>query len=259
MKNKLTIVKAGGLIINDDSLIKVFLENFSKIDGKKIMVHGGGNIASNYMRRLGIDPKMINGRRITDLETLDIAMMTYAGLINKKIVAKLQQLNCNALGLSGADGNIIRSKIREFKEIDFGFVGDIICINDQLILKLLDSKLVPILCSLSHDGAGQILNTNADSIASSLAIEMSKHFDVTLKYCFDKPGLLTDINKPDSIKKHIIKSDYEKLKKDRIIVDGMIPKIENCFFALENGVKEIFIGNQNIINDVKNCTKITLS
>ena len=119
---------------------------------------------------------------ITDLETLDIAMMIYAGLINKKIVAKLQQLNCNALGLSGADGNIIKSKIREFKEIDFGFVGDIIYINDQLILKLLDSKLVPPLCSLSHDGAGQILNTNADSIASSLAIEMSKHFDVTLKY-----------------------------------------------------------------------------
>ena len=135
MKNKLTIVKVGGLLINDDSLIKIFLENFSKIDGKKIMVHGGGNIASNYMRRLGIDPKMINGRRITDLETLDIATMTYAGLINKKIVAKLQKLNCNALGLSGADGNIIRSKIREFKEIDFGFVGDIICINDQLILK----------------------------------------------------------------------------------------------------------------------------
>ena len=259
MKSKLTIVKVGGVILDDNLLFEEFLKNFSLINENKIIVHGGGIIASNYMIRLGIIPKMVNGRRITDSKTLDIAVMTYAGLVNKKIVSKLQKLNCNSIGLSGADGNLIKSKIRKVNKIDYGFVGDIEKINDEFLFNLLNSNLTPTICSLTHDKKGQLLNTNADTIASEIAIAMSKNYNVTLKYCFDKPGLLTDVNEPDTIKKHIIKSDYEKLKKDRIIVDGMIPKIENCFFALENGVKEIFIGNQNIINDVKNCTKITLS
>ena len=186
MKTKLTIVKVGGVILNDSVLFDEFLKNFSRINEYKIIVHGGGIIASNYMIRLGIIPKMINGRRITDSKTLDIAIMTYAGLVNKKIVSKLQDLNCNSIGLSGADGNLIKSKIRKVNKIDYGFVGDIEKVNDEFLLDLLNSNLTPAICSLTHDNKGQLLNTNADTIASELGIAMSKYFKVTLKYCFDK-------------------------------------------------------------------------
>ena len=166
MKNKLTIVKVGGGILNERKLFEIFLENYSKIKGLKLLVHGGGVIASNYMIRLGIPVKMNEGRRITDSDTLDVAVMTYAGLINKNIVSTLQKFNCNAIGLCGADANLITSKIREIKEIDYGLVGDILSINDNFINQLLKLKISPIICSLTHNGEGQILNTNADSIAS---------------------------------------------------------------------------------------------
>ena len=258
MKNKLTIIKVGGGILNERKLFEIFLENYSKIKGLKLLIHGGGVIASNYMIRLGIPVKMNNGRRITDSNTLDIAVMTYAGLINKNIVSILQKFNCNAIGLCGADANLITSKIREIKEIDYGLVGDIISINDNFINQLLKLKISPIICSLTHNGYGQLLNTNADSIASEISIKLSKNYDVTLKYCFDKPGVLIDKNDNLSFKKTISKTDYKQLVNDKIISDGMVPKIENCFYALENGVNNVFIGDHDIIKTTDDCTKIIL-
>ncbi len=258
MKTKLTIVKVGGVIINDNLLFEEFMKSFSKINENKIIVHGGGIIASNYMIRLGIIPKMVNGRRITDSETLDVAIMTYAGLVNKKIVSNLQKLNCNSIGLSGADGNLIKSKIRKVNKINYGFVGDIEKINDQFLLNLLNSNLTPTICSITHDKNGQLLNTNADTIASDTAIAMSKHYNVTLKYCFDKSGLLMDQNTNTSIKKNLTKKEFKKLVENKMISGGMIPKLENCFKALENGVNNIYVGNIDIINTIDNCTKITL-
>ena len=258
MKTKLTIVKVGGVILNDSVLFDEFLKNFSRINADKIIDHGGSIIASNYVIRLGIRPKMINGRRITDSKTLDIAIMTYAGLVNKKIVSKLQDLNCNSIGLSGADGNLIKSKIRKVNKIDYGFVGDIEKVNDEFLLDLLNSNLTPAICSLTHDNKGQLLNTNADTIASELGIAMSKYFKVTLKYCFDKSGVLMDQNTNTSIKKNITKKEFKNLVLEEIISDGMIPKLENCFNALENGVNNIYIGDMDIINSIDNCTKITL-
>ena len=258
MKTKLTIVKVGGVILNDTVLFDEFLKNFSRINEYKIIVHGGGIIASNYMIRLGIIPKMINGRRVTDSQTLDIAIMTYAGLVNKKIVSKLQKLNCNSIGLSGADGDLIKSKIRKVNKIDYGFVGDIVKVNDEFLLDLMKSNLTPAICSLTHNNKGQLLNTNADTIASELGIAMSKYFNVTLKYCFDKSGVLMDQNSNTSIKKHITKKEFKKLVDDKIISDGMVPKLENCFHALENGVNKIYIGDLDILNTINHCTKITL-
>ena len=258
MKNKLTIIKVGGGILNERKLFEIFLENYSKIKGLKLLIHGGGVIASNYMIRLGIPVKMNNGRRITDSNTLDIAVMTYAGLINKNIVSILQKFNCNAIGLCGADANLITSKIREIKEIDYGLVGDIISINDNFINQLLKLKISPIICSLTHNGYGQLLNTNADSIASEISIKLSKNYDVTLKYCFDKPGVLIDKNDNLSFKKTISKTDYKQLVNNKIISDGMVPKIENCFYALENGVNNVFIGDHDIIKTTDDCSKIIL-
>ncbi len=258
MKNKLTIIKVGGGILNERKLFEIFLENYSKIKGLKLLIHGGGVIASNYMIRLGIPVKMNDGRRITDSNTLDIAVMTYAGLINKNIVSILQKFNCNAIGLCGADANLIISKIREIKEIDYGLVGDIISVNDNFINQLLKLKISPIICSLTHNGYGQLLNTNADSIASEISIKLSKNYDVTLKYCFDKPGVLIDKNDNLSFKKTISKTDYKQLVNNKIISDGMVPKIENCFYALENGVNNVFIGDHDIINTTDDCTKIIL-
>lgn len=258
MKNKLTIIKVGGGILNERKLFEIFLKNYSKIKGLKLLVHGGGIIASNYMIRLGIPVKMIDGRRITNSNTLDVAVMTYAGLVNKNIVSILQKFNCNAIGLSGADANLITSKIRETKEIDYGLVGDIVSINDNFINQLLKLKISPVICSLTHNGNGQLLNTNADSIASEISIKLSKNYDVTLKYCFDKPGVLIDENDNLSIKKTIRKNDYKQLIKNNIISDGMVPKIENCYYALENGVSNIFIGDHDIIKSTEDCTKIVL-
>ncbi len=258
MKNKLTIIKVGGGILNERKLFEIFLENYSKIKGLKLLIHGGGVIASNYMIRLGIPVKMNNGRRITDSNTLDIAVMTYAGLINKNIVSILQKFNCNAIGLCGADANLIISKIREIKEIDYGLVGDIISVNDNFINQLLKLKISPIICSLTHNGYGQLLNTNADSIASEISIKLSKNYDVTLKYCFDKPGVLIDKNDNLSFKKTISKTDYKQLVNNKIISDGMVPKIENCFYALENGVNNVFIGDHDIIKTTDDCSKIIL-
>ena len=193
MKNKLSVVKIGGNVIEDEKALDVFLTVFSKLEGLKILVHGGGKLATQLATKLGIESKMIDGRRITDAETVDIITMVYGGLANKKIVAQLQAKNTNAIGLSGADGNSIQAHKRPVKEIDYGFVGDIDSVNSGLLTKLLSADLTPIFCALSHDGAGQLLNTNADTIASEIAIGMASSYETTLYYCFEKKGVLMDI------------------------------------------------------------------
>ena len=256
MKDKLTIIKVGGGILNDENIFEKFLYNFSKINGKKLLVHGGGIIASNFLIKLGISPKLVKGRRITDKKTLDIILMTYAGLINKTIVSKLQKNNCNSIGISGVDCNLIISKKRKIKDIDYGLVGDIEKINGGFIKTLLCGNITPVICSLSHDGKGQILNTNADSVASYISTEMSIYYDVSLKYCFDKSGVLIDQKNTSSVLKNINLSYYTELVKEEIIKDGMIPKLDNCFYALKNGVNSVFVGGHDIIKN--NSTKVTL-
>ena len=254
MKDKLVVVKIGGNIIENESLMDRFLMSFVKIKDKKILIHGGGKIVSNFLKKINVEPKLVNGRRITDNKTLDIVAMIYAGLINKKIITKLQKYNCNSLGLSGPDCNTILAKKREVKKIDYGFAGDIEKINKRFLKQILDLDICPVICSLTHDQNGQLLNTNADTIASKISIELSTKFNVVLNYCFDRSGVLINNQKQDILSA----KDYKKLIKKNIIVDGMIPKIENCFSALKNGVNEVYIGNHQIINNKKNCTKLTL-
>lgn len=243
MKNKLSIVKIGGNIIENESELAKFLGLFSKIESPKILVHGGGKKANRVLQKMGIEPKMENGRRITDLESLDVAIMVYGGLTNKKIVAKLQSLNCNAIGMSGADANTIKAYKRPVKEIDYGFAGDVKTVNSKNISALLSIGLTPVFCALTHDQKGQLLNTNADTIASELAIGMSSGFETTLYYCFELNGVLRNFEDKSSVIKNIDSNSYAGLISNGIIADGMLPKMHNCFHALKNGVKEVRIGN----------------
>tara|TARA_B100001093_G_scaffold464157_1_gene480817 strand:- start:21 stop:803 length:783 start_codon:yes stop_codon:yes gene_type:complete len=256
--NKLSIIKLGGNIINDKKKLKLFLNDFNQIEGLKILIHGGGKIATKMSSSLKIKSKIIEGRRVTDKSTLDLITMVYAGKINKNIVANLQSINCNAIGLSGPDGNIVQAKIRTVNKIDYGFVGDITKINSELFLLLLNNGFTPICCSLSHDKKGQVLNTNADTIAASIAIELSSKYNVSLYYCFEKNGVLNSVNDEDSIIDKIDPSIYSKLKSKEVINSGMIPKIDNCFDALKNGVKTVKIGSIKMIKSNINHTKIVL-
>jgi len=239
---QLTIVKIGGNIIDDDTALTSFLQEFKLLLGIKILVHGGGKLATELQEQLKIPLKIIDGRRITDAETLKIVTMVYAGYINKNIVAQLQSLNCNALGLSGADANCIVSKKREEGELDFGFVGDVSKINTPFISSCLENNLTPVFSAITHNNKGQLLNTNADSIASELAIALSKTYDVQLVYCFEKSGVLKNIEDENSEIKKINTADYLGLKERQIINKGMIPKLDNAFKALNKGVKFIQIG-----------------
>jgi len=240
-EQKLTIVKIGGNIINNEpDLIRV-LDDFSKITTPKVLIHGGGKKASALIRQMGQQPKMIEGRRITDAFTLDIVTMVYAGLINKKIVALLQSKGCNALGMTGADLNTIQSHKRPVKDIDYGFVGDIDKIHSDNIQILLQAKFTPVFCAITHDQSGQLLNTNADSIASYLAGGMSHLFSVDLRLCFEKKGVLENPDDENSVIPKINYDTFQKLKKSGIISEGMVPKIEGAFHALKNGVKNVYI------------------
>jgi len=239
--NKLSIIKIGGKIINEDNLLDNFIQSFTKVDGAKILVHGGGRAASELSERLDIPVQMIDGRRITDKDTLDVAIMVYAGLINKNIVAKLQQHHCNALGLSGADANCILADKREIKDIDFGYVGDIKKINIMSLKSFLSLGLTPVISALTHNGNGQLLNTNADTIAATLASSLSKDYAVNLKYCFEYNGVLKDLNDPNSILKSVNKVEAEAYIENGIFADGMIPKVTNAFYALENGATQVTI------------------
>ncbi|MBD0777149.1 acetylglutamate kinase [Maribacter sp. ANRC-HE7] len=247
MKQKLSIVKIGGNVIENQVELEQFLLNFSKLEGLKILVHGGGKLATKLAAQLGIESQMSNGRRITDAKSLEIITMVYGGLTNKNIVAKLQALGTNALGLSGADGNTIKAHKRPVKEIDFGFVGDIDRIDSDFLDTLINTGITPVFCAISHDGKGQLLNTNADTIASEIAIGMSALFETTLYYCFEKKGVLKEVEDENSVIQHINTETYSDLLKTKAIVDGMLPKMENCFHALNNHVGKVCVGDISML------------
>lgn len=256
---KLSIVKIGGNVIEDETALVKFLTSFSLMEGPKILVHGGGKLATQLADKLGVESKMVGGRRITDSETLKIITMVYAGLTNKNIVAKLQANNCNAIGLTGADGDSIQAHKRPVKEIDYGFAGDVDGINTKTISQLLQAGLIPVFCAMTHDGEGQLLNTNADTIASEIAIGMSSDYQTNLYYCFEKKGVLMEITDENSVVEHINKESYQKLLDDGIIADGMLPKLENCFHALNQNVHKVCIGDISMLDTESNLfTTITL-
>ena len=251
MKKQLKIVKIGGNVINDSEQLDAFIHDFSELDGLKILVHGGGRKATEIADSLGLEPKMIGGRRVTDEANLEIVTMVYAGLLNKKIVAKLQNSGCNALGLSGADANLIQAHKRIVKDIDYGFAGDIDKVEGKTISLFLNGGLVPVFSAITHDKKGQLLNTNADTIAAELAKELSLDFEVELVYCFEKNGVLQQVENDNSVIQEIDKNKYELLKKSGVIAEGMLPKMENCFDALQGGVHKVHIGNPALVSDMK--------
>ncbi|GGW34017.1 acetylglutamate kinase [Arenibacter certesii] len=247
MKKKLSVVKIGGNVLENEVELHKFLDAFSAMEGPKILVHGGGKLATQIAHRLGIESKMIGGRRITDAEGLKIITMVYGGLANKNIVAQLQARGTNAIGLSGADGNTIRAVKRPVKDIDYGFAGDVEEVNTLAIYQLLQAEFTPVFCAITHNKEGQLLNTNADTIASEVAIGMSDAFDTTLYYCFEKKGVLLDIADEDSVVKHLEPINYQELLENKIIADGMLPKLENCFHALHKNVGKVCIGDISML------------
>ncbi len=279
-KQKLFVIKIGGNVIDDEKNLQNFLINFAKIaypakkvetlnnsplgdGGKYILIHGGGKIATKIGDKLGIESKYIDGRRITDAETIDLVTMVYGGLVNKKIVAKLQALQCNAIGLTGADANIIPATKRPVTKegVDFGFVGDVESLNLKVesLEVLLKAGFSLVLAPLTHDGKGQILNTNADTIASSIAVALSKLYDVRLIYCFEKKGVLENVNDENSAIPLITKQIYQQLKNENKIFDGILPKIDNAFAAINSGVKEVLIGHaDDLLQNVTQKTTGTL-
>lgn len=240
---KLTIIKVGGKIVEDTATLKNLLSRLAKINGHKLLVHGGGRSATKLSEKLGIESQMVKGRRITDEETLKVVTMVYGGLVNKNIVANLQAMGINALGLTGADMNIIRSDKRPVTDVDFGFVGDVKEVNVNILASLISQGIVPVLAPLTHDGKGHMLNTNADTIAGETAKALAQVFDVNLVYCFEKNGVLQDENDDNSVIPTINKKDFANLVAENIIQGGMIPKLENAFAAIEAGVKEVVITN----------------
>ena len=241
------IVKIGGHIIDDKNELTVFLKQFSQLEGPKILVHGGGKLATRMAEQMGVEVQMTNGRRITNKDTLEIITMVYAGKINKAIVSQLQGLTCNAIGLTGADANSIRSVKRPVKAVDFGYVGDVVQVDNVFLELLLKQSITPVFCAITHDNQGQLLNTNADTIASELAIALSKTYATQLYYCFEKSGVLHSIEDDKSVIPTINSNTYNQLKADGIIADGMLPKLNNCFHALNQGVQKIGIGKTEMI------------
>lgn len=239
----LSVVKIGGNIVDNPEALDKFLSDFADLKGPKVLVHGGGKVATKISDALGIETQMVDGRRVTDQETVKVVTMVYAGLVNKTIVAKLQAFGCDALGLSGADGDAIRAHKRKVEKgaVDYGFVGDIIGVNDELLVNIVNSDIAPVLAPITHNGSGQLLNTNADTVASAVAVALAGHIPVRLVYCFELPGVLKDINDKNSIISFINKRTYTELKQEGVIADGMIPKMDNCFEAIEEGVSSVYI------------------
>ena len=253
MKERLTIVKVGGNIIDDEVALQNFTQVFSRIQGRKLLVHGGGKIATKTASALGIETQMIDGRRITGDDMIDVAVMTYAGLINKKIVAQLYKGNVSAIGLTGADGNAILASKRPVKNgIDFGWVGDVEKVNGVFINDLIKAGVTPVFCALTHDGQGHMLNTNADTIANEVAIVLSSYFDVSLNYCFELSGVMKDLNDSSSLIKEIDLAYYQELKKSEIVAGGMIPKLDNAFDAISRGVTCVNILNVTSLAQLDN-------
>ena len=255
MKEKLTIVKVGGAVVEDEAQLSQLLKDFSAIEGRKVLVHGGGRKATKVAEALGIESKMVNGRRITDAEMLNVVTMVYGGLVNKNLVARLQANGINALGLTGADINVIRSHKRppvpvspgtsgnlgEPGFIDFGFVGDVDGTDGKMLSKLIEEGITPVMAPLTHDGQGNILNTNADTIASETAKALAPYYDVTLIFSFEKKGVLRHPDDDDSVIPTITHADYIKYKADGTISGGMLPKIENALAAIDAGVGRVII------------------
>ena len=242
MKEKLTIVKVGGAVVEDELQLSQLLKDFGAIEGRKVLVHGGGRKATKMAERLGIETKMVNGRRITDAAMLEVVTMVYGGLVNKYLVAQLQANGINALGLTGADANAILSHKRPLKDgIDYGFVGDVDAGNGEMLSKLIEAGITPVMAPLTHDGKGQILNTNADTIASETAKALADFYDVTLIFSFEKKGVLRNPDDDDSVIPVITHEDFERYKADGTISGGMLPKIENALNAVEAGVSRVII------------------
>lgn len=241
MKEKLTIIKVGGKIVENPDSLAALLDQFAALEGCKILVHGGGRTATDMAARLGVETTMVNGRRITDAAMLDVVTMVYAGLVNKNVVAKLQVRGVNALGLTGADMNVIASVKRPVKDVDYGFVGDVQQVDGQRLAQLLNSGITPVMAPLTHDGLGNMLNTNADTIAGETAKACAKHFETTLIYCFEFPGVMSNPDDLNSVIPHINSVTFEQLKTDGTVSGGMIPKIENALAAVEAGVHQVII------------------
>lgn len=253
-KKQLYIIKIGGNIVDDEKALTSFLSSFATIKSKKILVHGGGKIATKIGDSLGIESKYVDGRRITDADTIDLVTMVYGGLINKKIVARLQSLGCNAIGITGADANLIPASKRPVAEIDYGWVGDVN--GSQIKMEhwqmLLDHALTPVIAPLTHDGKGNILNTNADTMAQEVAKALSAYYEVHLIYSFEKEGVLLDVNNENSLVPSINPATYKKLKDENKIFAGMIPKLDNAFEALKSGVKKVIIGKAEKLDQLMN-------
>ena len=247
-KQQLRIFKIGGKVVEDEKQLSSFLAAFAKLEGIKVLVHGGGKWVSEMSQRLGIEVKLVDGRRITDSDTLEVVKMMLAGVANKNVVSKLQGYGCNAIGLTGADGNTILADKRPLKNgVDYGFVGDVKEVNQEVIQNIINAGLVPVFAAMTHDGLGNLYNTNADTIASSVAVGMAKDFDVELNYCFELNGVLKNFDDANSVISEISHSNYNQLKDDGIINSGMIPKIDNAFDALKSGVKAVRIMNSKHI------------
>ena len=251
MKGKLNIIKVGGGVVENAASLASLLSQFARMEGRKVLVHGGGRLATSMATRLGIESRMVGGRRITDEEMLRVVTMVYGGLVNKNIVAGLQAKGVKAIGLTGADGDVIRSHRRPLKRVkmddgteqmvDFGFVGDVDKVDARLLASLIESGNVPVVAPLTHDGEGHILNTNADTIASSVACALAEHYDVTLTFCFEKAGVLRDADDDSSVIREINEASFARLKSEGIVSGGMLPKLENAFASLRGGVSEVVI------------------
>ncbi len=250
MKDRLTIVKVGGKIVEEPDTLATLLRDFASIDGFKLLVHGGGRSATKVAASLGVETKMIDGRRVTDAEMLQVVTMVYGGLVNKNIVAGLQGLGVDALGMTGADMNIIRSDRRPVKTVDYGFVGDVKEVNGEALASLIRSGVVPVIAPLTHDGKGSLLNTNADTMAGETAKGLAEYFDVHLVFCFEKNGVLRDENDEDSVIPEIDRASYVQLKEQGIVSGGMIPKLDNAFDAIESGVAEVIITKASSIDNL---------
>ena len=242
MKEKLTIVKVGGAVVEDAEQLTRLLKDFSAIEGRKLLVHGGGRRATKVAERLGIETKMIDGRRITDEAMLEVVTMVYGGLVNKQVVARLQACGVNALGLTGADADVVRSHKRPLKNgIDYGYVGDVDCADGDTLCGVIEQGIVPVMAPLTHDGKGNILNTNADTMASETAKALAGHYDVTLIFSFEKPGVLRHPDDDTSLIPVITREDFERYKADGTISGGMLPKLENALSAVDAGVSRVII------------------
>lgn len=241
MKESLTIVKVGGKIVEDETSLQQLLHDFSSLPGYKLLVHGGGRSATRLAAQMGVETHMVDGRRITDKDMLNIVVMVYAGLVNKQIVAALQAKGMNAVGLTGADLDVIRSVKRPVVSIDYGFVGDVKAVNSEILSNLIRMNVIPVMAPLTHDGNGQMLNTNADTIAGETAKALADSFDVTLIYCFEKKGVLRDAEDENSVIPVITQDDFTNYVQQGVIQGGMIPKLENAFSAIKAGVKQVII------------------